>query len=253
MKPYLLKDISYKHLKNNEYQIAILPWGATEAHNLHLPYGTDVYESEYFSEKMAEYAWQNNVHSMVLPVVPFGVNTGQMDIPFTINMNPTTQFSILKDVISSLVESNITKLVLLNSHGGNDFKQMIRELQLIFPGFFICQVNWYKVLPVQNFFEDTGDHASEMETSVMQVTHPELVLPLTDAGSGRHKNYKFKAFHEGWAWAPREWTKVSEDTGIGDPQKSTPEKGQKYIDQTIEKLGEFLIELAHCKHGDWYN
>lgn len=28
-------------VRNNQYQMAILPWGATEPHNLHLPYLTD--------------------------------------------------------------------------------------------------------------------------------------------------------------------------------------------------------------------
>ena len=31
------------------------------------------------------------------------------------------------------------------------------------------------------------------------------------------KKLKFKARQEGWFWAPREWTKVTPDTGIGNP------------------------------------
>ena len=30
--------------------MAVLPWGATEAHNYHLPYGTDVYEADAIAE-----------------------------------------------------------------------------------------------------------------------------------------------------------------------------------------------------------
>lgn len=252
MKPYILKEISLKNLKKYSYKVAILPWGATEAHNYHLPYGTDVYESEYFALKSAEYAWNRGIQTLVLPVIPFGVNTGQFDIPFTINFNPSTQFSILKDIIHSLTFHSINKLVILNSHGGNDFKQMIREFQGIYPDFFICQVNWYMVLPMNTYFEDIGDHASEMETSIMQIIEPDLVLPLSEAGNGAHKNYRFNAIREGWAWAPRKWTKVTSDTGIGDPSKSTPEKGKVYIDKTITQIGDFLIELAECKPGDWY-
>ena len=62
---------------------------------------------------------------IVLPTIPFGVNTGQMDIPFCINMNPSTQYAVLKDIVQTLNGQNIQKLVLVNSHGGNNFKQII--------------------------------------------------------------------------------------------------------------------------------
>ena len=32
---------AWKEVKDEKYEAAVLPWGATEPHNLHLPYGTD--------------------------------------------------------------------------------------------------------------------------------------------------------------------------------------------------------------------
>jgi creatinine amidohydrolase/Fe(II)-dependent formamide hydrolase-like protein len=61
--------------------------------------------------------------------MPFGVQTGQLDVPFCINMNPSTQIAVLEDVISSLEGVGIMKFVIMNGHGGNDFRQMLRELQ----------------------------------------------------------------------------------------------------------------------------
>src|SRR5206468_850641 len=82
-----------------------------------------------------------------------------------------------------LAGQGIPKLVIFNGHGANDFRQMIRELQpQVSP--FLCVVNWYKVLDLNGFFSDQGDHAGEMETSVMQHIAPELVLPLSEAGPG---------------------------------------------------------------------
>jgi len=46
MRPYILKEASWKDLQTFRYELAVLPWGATEAHNYHLPYGTDVYEAD---------------------------------------------------------------------------------------------------------------------------------------------------------------------------------------------------------------
>jgi creatinine amidohydrolase len=48
---------------------------------------------------------------------------------------------------------------------------------------------------------------------------------------------------EGWAWAPRRWTQVTADTGIGDPRKSTAAKGEAYVGAAIERIAGFLVEL----------
>ena len=79
-----------------------MPWGATEAHNYHLPYETDNIQLDCIAAESARIAWEEGTKIGVLPCVPFGVNTGQLDIPFCINMNPTTQTAVLADVIESL-------------------------------------------------------------------------------------------------------------------------------------------------------
>ena len=41
MRPFILSETNWGKIKDFDYKLAILPWGATEAHNLHLPYATD--------------------------------------------------------------------------------------------------------------------------------------------------------------------------------------------------------------------
>ena len=53
-----------------------------------------------------------------------------------------------------------------------------------------------------------------------------------------------KAFREGWAWTPRDWTGDLEDTGTGDPRAATPEKGKRYLDAVVGKIAVFLAEFA---------
>ena len=36
MRPYILKEATWKNLKTDRFDLAVLPWGATEAHNYHL-------------------------------------------------------------------------------------------------------------------------------------------------------------------------------------------------------------------------
>jgi len=250
-RPYILNELTWKTVRDTRYEVALLPWGATEAHNYHLSYATDNIQAEEVAARAAERAWQRGAKVVVLPVVPFGVNTGQLDIPLCINMNPSTQLLVLRDVAMSLAEQGIGKLVIFNGHGANDFRQMIRELQPQVAA-FLCVVNWYKVLDLKGFFTDLGDHAGEMETSVMQHLAPDKMLPLAEAGPGAARKFKIAAFREGWAWAPRQWRQVTDDTGSGNPAAATAEKGKRYVDAVTAKIADFLVDLAKADATQLY-
>ena len=242
-RPYVLAETSWKTVSSTDYTVAILPWGATEAHNYHLPYGTDVMECDAVAAESARRAWEAGARVIVLPTVPFGVNTGQLDIELCLNMNPSTQAALLRDLVSALEGQGIQKLVVLNGHGGNDFRQMIRELQPV-TSVFLCTLNWYTCVDPSEYFDEPGDHAGELETSVMQHIVPELVLPLSEAGDGSQRRPKIAALRERWVWAPRPWTRVSSDTGTGDPAMATPERGARFLEAVAEKISGFLVELA---------
>lgn len=252
MRPYILAENNWKTVKETDYTLAILPWGATEAHNYHLPYGTDIIEAERVAAEAARIAWDKGIKLTVLPTIPFGVNTGQFDVKLDINMNPSTQFAVLKDVIEVLNRQGINKLIILNSHGGNDFKTMIRELGLQYPKMFLCACNWYLAADQKQFFENKDDHAGEMETSIMLHLTPELVRPLTEAGDGSAKKFRFTAMQEGWAWAERKWLQVTKDTGVGDPRKATAEKGAKFFKAVTEKVATFFVQVAETPNNDLY-
>lgn len=244
MRPYILAESNWKNIKDNNFELAILPWGATEAHNFHLPYGTDNIESNLISAESAKIAWEKGAKIIVLPTIPFGVNTGQSDIYLDINLNPSTQLLIIKDIIEVLNRQGIHKLMIFNSHGGNDFKPIIRELGLKFPEMFICASNWYQALDRKKYFKNSGDHAEEMETSLMLYLKPELVLPKDEWGKGKEKKNKIKEFNENWLWTERKWSKVTKDTGIGNPRLATKEKGKDFFKAVTKKLGNVMYEIA---------
>lgn len=250
-RPYILAETSWKAVRGTAFDVAVLPWGATEAHNFHLPYATDVVQCDHVAAEAARRAWEADARVVVLPTVPFGVQTGQLDIPLCLNLNPATQAAVLADLVASLEGQGIRRLVVLNGHGGNDFRQMIRELQPR-TGVLLCAVNWWKTVDAAPFFTEPGDHAGELETSVMLHVAPELVLPLAEAGDGHERRPRIAAFREGWAWTPRRWTAVSADTGVGDPAAATPEKGRAFLDAVAERIAGFLVELAAADPADLY-
>ena len=116
-----------------------------------------------------------------MPTIPYGTETNQLAYPLSLNVNPSTLAAVIADLVESLVRHEIRKIVLLNSHGGNDLKPVLRELfgkttaQL-----FLC--NWYRVLAdiEHEIFVEPGDHAGEMETSFMLAYRPELVARNAD-------------------------------------------------------------------------
>ena len=250
-RPYILAETNWKSVRATAYEVAVLPWGATEAHNLHLPYGTDTIQCDHVAAEAARLAWQGGARVVVLPTVPFGVQTGQLDIPLCLNLNPSTQLALLGDLARTLDGQGIRKLVVLNGHGGNDFRQMIRELQPTLD-LFLCSVNWYTCVDPRPFFAEPGDHAGELETSVMMHLAPELVLPLEEAGDGHAARPRIAALREGWAWAPRRWSQVTRDTGVGDPAASSAQKGSRYAEAVTQRIASFLVELAAADPADLY-
>jgi len=251
-RPYILAETTWKTVQSIRYEVVVLPWGATEAHNYHLPYATDNMQVEYVAAEAARKAWEQGANVVVLPNIPFGVNTGQLDITLDMNLNPSTQLAILRDLVQVLARQGIPKLVVLNGHGGNDFRQILRELQAEFPTVFLSTLTWFRAADRNQYFAAAGDHADEMETSAMLHVAPHLVRPLAEAGPGAARQFRIAALRQGWAWAQREWSKVTADTGSGDPAAATAEKGAAFLEAVTTNIGQFLVELAAADPRDLY-
>ena len=250
-RPYVLSETNWKAVRETEYEVAILPWGATEAHNFHLPFGTDTLQVEAVATVAAEKAWERGARCLVLPPIPFGCNAQQVDIPHTINLNPTTQAFVLGDIVESLDAQGLSRLLILNGHGGNDFRPMIRELQAK-TDVFLCAMSWFELPEVREHFAEPGDHAGMAETSLMLHLAPDLVLPLSEAGPGKGRAFKVRALREGWAWAPRNWILVTEDTGVGDPSGGSEAAGRAVFEALTARISSFLVELAQADLEDLY-
>lgn len=248
---WMLKESSWKDVRDARVDIALLPWGATEAHNLHMPYGTDTLQAEAVAAEAARIATDSGARVMVLPAMPFGVQTGQLDIPFCININPSTQAAVLRDVTASLEPHGIRALVVVNGHGGNDFRTLLREIQP-HTSMLLCTLNWWTSVDAMQYFSEPGDHAGELETSVVMHLAPHLVRPLDEAGPGAARPFRVAAFREGWAWTQREWTRVTEDTGVGDPRAATPDRGASFFAAVTERIASFLVELAATDLSELY-
>ncbi len=249
MRPWVLAETNYGFTREHRYEVAVLPLGATEPHNLHLPYGTDTLEAQIIGQHVCAEAHQRGANVVLLPTIPFGTESNLREFPLAINVQPTTLFRFLEDVIESIVQSGIRKIVLLNSHGGNDLKPLLRELygrseaQL-----FLC--NWYQMVKdcYGQIFEHPEDHAGEMETSFALAYFPELVARREDgslaADEGATAASRLRAVREGWVSITRPWHLLTTNAGSGNPHAASADKGRQLMSVLVERLAEFLVELS---------
>lgn len=247
--PWLLENLTLADARELDWQVAVLPMGATEPHNLHLPYGTDSLEAWHLANACCQRAWQLGGRVVQLPVVPFGTETNLSHFPLAMNLLPSTLQLIVRDLVATLETSGIHKLVIFNSHGGNDFKPVLRELygktkvQL-----FLC--NWYQMIRdvADEVCEHPEDHAGEMETSLIMSFRPDLVRYAASGGlaadAGERRPLRFEALREGWVGLSRPWHLLTTHSGSGNPHAATAEKGEQLTRAIVERVGPFLAELS---------
>src|SRR5574344_146799 len=231
--------------KVKQYHLAILPWGSTEPHNRHLPYCTDMLTVQAIAFEVAEAAAKQGVNAMVLPGIPLGSqNPGQIQLPFCIHTSQSTQLAILGDIVNSLEHQGINKLLIMSGHGGNNFKGAIRDLTINNPSFTICICEWFSLVKPQGYFEEKiDDHAGEMESSVMLHYYPQAV-EMDLAGESKDRNFAIEGVNKKVAWAPRDWSKATQDTGVGFPKKATAEKGKHYMEAVMPSIVDFIVDFS---------
>jgi len=249
VRPWKLAETNYGAVKNQQFEVAVLPLGATEPHNLHLPYSSDTLEADLIGEKLCKAAHERGAKVVLLPTIPYGTQTNLMNFPLAMNLNPSTLGTVITDLVESLVQHKILKIVLLNSHGGNDLKPLLRELYGRTPAkLFLC--DWYRIYTdvYYDIFEQKDDHAGEVETSLALAYFPQLVARREDgslaADEGRTAASRFEAVNRGWVSITRPWHLFTTNAGAGSPHAATAEKGRRLMDLLIDRLAGFLAELS---------
>lgn len=257
MRDWILAETNYGETKDRPFEVAVLPLGATEPHNLHLPYSTDTIEVETLAERACEAAWKQGARVVKLPVIPYGTETNLHAFPLAMNLNPGTLLAIIRDLTASLERSGVRKLLLLNGHGGNDFKPMLRELHLETPvKLFLC--DWFRGISAdvqKELFKEPGDHAGATETAFILACRPDLVAidPKTStirADEGKVRPTRLDAVNRGWVSITRPWHLLTTNTGSGNPHGATREQGEKLVETIVSRLADFLVELAQTPIDD---
>lgn len=229
--------------------IAILPVAAVEQHGPHLPLGVDALIMEGCVER-AIARLPEELRALFLPVQSIGVSLEHGEFPGTLTLSHETALRVLVEIMESVVRAGVSKIVLLNSHGGNS--TLISQAALVLRErrkALAVTCSWSRFgYPTGLFSEEEirhGVHGGEIETSLMLAFRPELVdmtRAKNFAANSRDFERDFKWLRAdrpaGFGWMAQD---LSPYGAIGDAPAASAAKG--------EALAEFwagaFIELLH--------
>jgi len=247
-----LAECNYSTMKGRHFEVAVLPFGATEPHNLHLPYGNDTLTVTAMAQSACRKANEQGASALLLPSMPYGVDSNVMAFPFTMNCRPSTHLAFMQDLVDSLEHHGIHKLVIANGHGGNEFGFILREM-FGATSVFLSVYEWWKAVE-DNLPPDcrpTGDHADHMETSLSLYLFPHLV-DMRVADDGATKTCRLEAVRKGYVKITRPWHLVTRNAGVGDPRQATAEKGEKIFNLAVEQLTAYMVELSAAEMDETF-
>lgn len=253
---HVLGDLTWPEAltRFKEVDVAILPVGAIEQHGPHLPLDSDAFDAEYLAHEVAKAC--QDPKPVVLPLVPYGVSYHHEDFSGTISVGPETLSRLVYDIGMSAVRHGVTKLIIINGHGGNSpalhfAAQMINRDAHV----FTCVDTGETSDPDIHAITETPNdvHAGEIETSTTLASRPHLVQlraakAFVPQFSSRYLDFTSKR-SVGWY---AHTSKISPTGVLGDPTKGDEEKGKKIWELMIRRLVEFVEDLKRMSLDEIY-
>ena len=162
-----------------ESSVALLPLAAVEQHGPHLPLATDLLIAEALvAEAVSRH--EGPATLVVLPPMAVGDSLEHTAFPGTLSGRSHDLLSLWGDVCAGVCRAGIRKLVLLNTHGGNQPLVDLLAVRLrAEQGMLVARASYGRLgMPSGLFQADElahGLHGGEVETSLMLALRPELV------------------------------------------------------------------------------
>jgi creatinine amidohydrolase len=241
----ILSDISAYELNQfvSHETIAVLIIGACENHGDHMPFGSDFIMPFELAKRIAA---RYDKKMIIFPPIPYGVSSHHKDFFMTISFEPDTMVKVICDILQSLMNNNITRILIINGHDGNiaPIELASRIAKERNPEVVIsCLESWWTLVgSIDNelFKVWSGlGHGGEAETSAMLAIRPDLVnmsIAPKDVIPQLPENIRIY-------WKFNELT----DTGAtGSPRNATRTKGEKILNILENVLLEFILHME-CK------
>lgn len=212
--------------------VAVLPIGSFEQHGEYLPLATDAVIATTIADAIA-----GAYPVLRLPPITLSCSHEHADWPGTVSISAATLYAVVNDVAASLRRSGISKLVLVNAHGGNyvlsNVVQEATSPMALFPGVEGWQAA-HDAAGLETSL-DSDMHAGELETSILLHAHPDLVRPGYPAGDHLADDRRHLL-----TLGLRPY---SESGVVGRPSLGTAEKGRLVLESLVRSFADTLAAL----------
>jgi len=242
--------------------VVLLPMGSHEDQGPHAPMG-DYLLAEKLAELIALDACARGTRTVVAPVLAFGGADYFGPMPGGIAISPATLTAVIADMVASLHRNGLTRIVVVNGHGGNvgPIAEVAREVHrrtgMIMPSLYLWRIG-YGMLPRilgTEMAKKVAGHGADPVTSTAMHLFPELLrrdlvpdgkplkrcaeldIPFTALGAG--------SFDGAEVGLPHEYEDIyTLGVGGGDPRLCSPATGARLVAQMVDVCARFVVHFA---------
>lgn len=221
--------------------VVVLPVGSFEQHGPHLPLDTDTHIGRAISAEAVE---KSKFPCLLLPPIWTGVSLHHMGFNGTVTLSHATLGALVRDIAASLDRHGVKKLLLLNSHGGNQavLQAVAEEISAVGDLQVVLVTYWNLIAAVATAHRRSArggiSHACELETSLKLYLKPqdvrtERLKPNPVPGSDYCSPEMFAANRVSF---PRPFHRVSPEGHIGDPTLAEAGFGRIIFQEAVKEL-----------------
>jgi creatinine amidohydrolase len=225
--------------------IVLVPVGSLEQHGPHLPVEVDSRLGEEVAHRTARAIDARGQRAVVLPMLWTGISEHHMSFGGTITLDLPAFAAVIEGICKSLVRHGFKRIVLLNSHGGNDnaLRTLADELTPKLGVPILQTTYWLAAADEIGAILDTQrnvGHACEAETAMMMAVRPELVANDRIAMAKANKTPDAEDIVGPGVYSWRTLSAMAATGVVGNPEAASAEKGKKLLDAIARVLGEKL-------------
>lgn len=215
--------------------VVLQPVGATEPHGPHLPLDTDVTIAMAQARRAVELLAEQGIDALVLPPVAYGLTHFTDGFEGRISLRPGTLWALLEDVVESLQEQGVRRILFVNAHLEPAHIKVLRGVaadnaertehlaQVVFAD--NTRRRWAGTLGEE--FKSGDCHAGRYESSIVLAADPGSVREDERAKLEPHAIRLIEKMQAG----ARSFREAGADRAYcGDPAAAGAEEGRELID-----------------------
>ncbi|WP_353645569.1 creatininase family protein [Mesorhizobium sp. WSM2239] len=242
-----------------EVTIAVLPVAAIEQHGPHLPVSTDTAIMQGMLEAVIE-RLPADLDARILPIQAAGKSNEHLHAPGTLTLPAATLIEAWTELGASVARAGVKKLVVVNSHGGNEEIMGIvtRELRVRF-SMLAVKTSWQRFGRPDGMYTELEDrhgiHGGDVETSLMLHFRPDLVdmAKAENFVSGiARAEQEFELLRQtgthAFAWIASD---LNSHGVVGNAAIATAEKGRLTAAHQADGFVRLLQDVRKAKLADW--